>query len=207
MTRALALVLTVLPLAAASHPHIFVETALRILVDGSGQLEAVEVTWTYDEFYSLLVFEDRELDSDYDGELTEAELADLQGFDMKWVEGFEGDLHVMRDGASLELGAPEPLTTEVENGQIVTRHRRSLSGPADGVAMQAYDPTYYTAYDLNGGVTTTGGCKAVVEPADRTEAVERVAAILRDMNDDLVEVEFPEVGAHFADTIRLSCSD
>lgn len=195
------------PLSGLAHPHIFVETGLRVLVDESGQLEAVEVTWTYDEFYSLLVLEDRELDPDYNGELTEAELADLHGFDMNWVEGYAGDLYAAREGVSLHLGKPESLDTSVENGQIVTRHRRGLSGPADGVQLRAYDPTYYTAYDLGGGVTATGDCSAVVEPADRTEAIEKVAAIIRDMNDDLVEVEFPEVGAHFADTIRISCGD
>lgn len=193
------------PHAGLAHPHIFVETGLRILVDEAGQLEAVEVTWTYDEFYSLLVLEDRELDPDYDGELTEAELADLHGFDMNWVDGFAGDLYVTRDGAPVHLAKPESLDTSVRNGQIVTRHRRVLSGPADGVELRAYDPTYYTAYDLDGDVTATGDCSAIVKPADRTEAMEKVAAIIRDMNDDLVEIQFPEVGAHFADTIRISC--
>ncbi len=199
------LALCLWPVSGHAHPHIFVETGLKVLVDDAGQLEAVEVTWTYDEFYTLLLLEDRELDPDYDGQLTEAELAELQGFDMNWDDGFAGDLYATRDGAPLDLGPPQPMATEVENGMIVTRHRRALSGPADGVVLRAYDPTYYTAYDLGGGVAATGPCKAVVERADRTEATERVAAIIRDLNDDLVEVQFPEVGEHFADTIRLSC--
>lgn len=205
MKRCLVILLSCWPVALPAHPHIFVETGLKLVVDDTGQLEAVEVTWTYDEFYSLLIFEDKELDPDYDGELTEAELAELQRFDMNWIEGFEGDLYVTHGGDPVALGAPEPLETTVENGMIVTRHRRTVSAPAEGVAIRAYDPTYYTAYEL-GEVTATGGCTAEVDPVDRSAALEDVAAIIRDMNDELVEVEFPEVGEKFADTIRIACA-
>lgn len=200
------LVLIGWPPVAAAHPHIFVDTGIKVLVDGQGRLEAVEVTWIYDDFYSMLIMEDRGLDDDYDGALTAAELDALEGFDMNWVEGFAGDLHLRRDGEALTLGPPEPLATEVENGRIVTRHRRPVAGPADGVVIQAYDPTYYTAYELD-GVTATGDCRAEVEPVDRSAALDEVAQIIRDMNDDLVEVQFPEVGERFADTIRLTCGE
>ena len=195
------------PLSGHAHPHIFVETGLHVLVGEAGQLQAVEVTWTYDEFYSLLLLEDRELDPDYDGKLTEAELASLHGFDMNWVEGFEGDLYAMRDGVPLELGPPEPLSTDVVDGKIVTRHRRTVLGAAEGVAFRAYDPTYYTAYDLNGGVAASAGCEARVEPVDRKAADDKVAAIIREMNDQQIEMDFPEVGAYFADAVRISCGD
>lgn len=201
-----ALALICWPFPALAHPHIFVETGLRVLVDDAGRLEAVEVTWVYDDFYSMLVMEDLELDDDYDGALTQAEIDVLDGFDMNWVEGFAGDLYVLRDGEPVALGAPEPLETDVANGRIVTRHRRAVDIPAEGAVIQAYDPTYYTAYELD-GVTATGDCTAEVEPVDRSAALEEVAKIIRDMNDQLVEVEFPEVGERFADTIRLTCGN
>ena len=69
------------PLGA--HPHIFVDTKLEVLVDAEGRLTHLRITWAYDEFYSLLVTEDRGLDPDYDGVLTDAEIASLNGFDMQ----------------------------------------------------------------------------------------------------------------------------
>ena len=62
--------MALVPCAATAHPHIFVDTALKVLVTDDGQLESIEVTWVYDEFYSLLIFEDLGLDADFDGELT-----------------------------------------------------------------------------------------------------------------------------------------
>ena len=70
-----ALFAILLPLGAQAHPHIFVDTALALVTNAAGRPAGVEVTWRYDEFYSLLIFEDMGLDGDYDGTLTEAELA------------------------------------------------------------------------------------------------------------------------------------
>ncbi|QAX29214.1 DUF1007 family protein [Leisingera sp. NJS204] len=195
------------PQGAGSHPHIFVDTALKVIVSDAGQLQAVEITWAYDEFYSLLIFEDRGLDGDYDGALTAAELAGLQGFDMVWTEGFQGDTYLTRDGAALALGAPEHLSTEVAEGRITTRHRRVLAQPqaADGVMIKAYDPTYYTAYTLTGGLKVSGGCQGHVTPPDLDAAYTKVEELLYAMPADQAEAGYPEVGAAFADTVQLSC--
>lgn len=195
------------PQDAGSHPHIFVDTALKVIVSDSGQLEAVEITWAYDEFYSLLIFEDRGLDSDYDGALTAEELAKLQGFDMAWTEGFEGDTYLTRDGAGLEMGAPVHLATEVADGRITTRHRRALVQPqaADGVVIKAYDPGYYTAYTMTGGLEVSGGCQGSITPPDLDAAYTKVEELLYAMPADQAEEAYPEVGEAFADTVRLSC--
>lgn len=195
------------PHGAGSHPHIFVDTGLKVIVSEAGQLQAVEVTWAYDEFYSLLIFEDRGLDGDSDGALTAQELAGLQGFDMAWTEGFMGDTYLSREGAALELGAPEHLLTEVSDGRITTRHRRVLMQPqaADGVVIKAYDPTYYTAYTLSRGLEITGGCSGEVTPPNLDAAYTKVEELLYAMPSDQAEAAYPEVGEAFADTVRLSC--
>lgn len=195
------------PQDAGSHPHIFVDTALKVIVSDAGQLEAVEITWAYDEFYSLLIFEDRGLDSDYDGALTAEELAKLQGFDMAWTEGFEGDTYLTRDGAELEMGAPVHLATVVADGRITTRHRRALVQPqaADGVVIKAYDPGYYTAYTMTGGLEVSGGCQGSITPPDLDAAYTKVEELLYAMPADQAEEAYPEVGEAFADTVRLSC--
>jgi ABC-type uncharacterized transport system substrate-binding protein len=70
MRRTLALLATLLPLPAAAHPHVFIGTGLTLVLDADNRLAAIRVTWSYDELYSLLVLEERGLDSDYDGALT-----------------------------------------------------------------------------------------------------------------------------------------
>ena len=202
----LALALLV-PHGAGSHPHIFVDTGMKVLVSEDGQLQAVEINWAYDEFYSLLIFEDKGLDSDFDGTLTAEELAKLQGFDLAWSEGFQGDTYLTRGGEALALGAPEHLSTEVADGRITTRHRRVLAEPqaADGVVIKAYDPTYYTAYTLSGGLDVTGGCQGSVTPPNLDAAYTKVEELLYAMPADQAEEAYPEVGEAFADTVRLNC--
>lgn len=195
------------PAGAGAHPHIFVDTGLRVVVSDAGLLEAVEITWAYDEFYTLLIFEDRGLDADYDGALTAEEVEQLQGFDLAWLPGFEGDTYLTRDGAPLALGAPEHLSTEVEDGRITTRHRRALKQPvaAEGAVLKAYDPTYYTAYTLNRGLKVTGGCSGEVTPPDLDAAYSQVEELLYSLPTAQAELEFPKVGEKFADVVRLSC--
>lgn len=200
---AMALSLPAAPLGA--HPHIFIETGLVVEVDASGQAVAVEVTWGYDELYSLLIFEEYEVDDDYDGKLTPEDLTKLAGFDMEWVEGFEGDLYVTQGDAPVPLGPPEPVETRVEDGKIITVHRRSLDVPANGLVVQAYDPSFYSAYDLTRGVSATGTCATFIDPANVAAANDALEELLFATPQGDAEAEFPRVGKSFADTVTLTC--
>ncbi|MCE8008430.1 DUF1007 family protein [Aestuariivita sp.] len=195
------------PVAGAAHPHVFVDTGIKLVLDDQGQLAGVEVSWAYDALYSMLTFEDMGLDNDYDGRLNSAELGFLNGFDLNWVEGFEGDLHLEAAGVPIALGAPEGRGVTVEDARIVSTHYRPLVNPteADGLILRAYDPTFYTAYDLTRGVTAGEGCRAEVTPADLDAAYTLVEEMLYAMPAADAEESFPEVGAAFADTVVIRC--
>lgn len=195
----------VLAFPAHAHPHIFIETGLFVDVDDTGEARAVEVTWSYDELYSLLIFEEYEVDGDYDGVLRPEEIKVLEGFDMNWVETFEGDLYVTRADVPVPLGPPEPVETRVENGKIVTVHRRLLGVPADGLVLQAYDPGFYSAYELTRGVTTSGSCAAFIDPADIDAATTALEELMFATPQSQIDAEFPRVGESFADTVILTC--
>ena len=187
-----------------AHPHVFVDTELRLFVE-KGRAVAVEVTWTYDDFFSLLIFEDMELDPDGDTVLTPEELERLRGFDLEvWPEGFEGDLYAEDGGRAVTLGHPEVTGIAVEGGRIVSRHVRSLPDvPAAGLELRQYDPTYYVAYTLAQPVAVEGGCRAVVTPYDPDEAAEAVDAELGRVPDDVFEEMM--VGIHYADRVAFAC--
>ena len=193
------------PLSALAHPHIFIEASLRLVISADGQFEAIEVTWTYDDLYSLLVLEDLGLDTDYDGELSDEERAKLEGFDLEWVADFKGDTYVSQDGVALDLGAPRHLETSVSGGIITTRHSRSLQGPAMGALVQIYDPSFYTAYEVGDRVEVEGGCWAVIHPADIESAYDNLEEILFNTPSRDQDTDFPEVGESFADKVMLKC--
>ncbi|WP_415403677.1 DUF1007 family protein [Tateyamaria sp. SN3-11] len=205
-TLALALGLAAAPIVGVAHPHVFVDTQLRVVVGNDGTFQGVEVSWTYDDFYSLLLLSDYGLDNDGDGALDPNELARLDGFDLQWIDGFEGDSYATRNGTPVKLGAPEGRGVEVTNGQITSTHFRPASAPADGVVIKAFDPTFYTAYTLVGEVQIDGPCRATQIPADLDAAYTLVEELLYVTPSSDLEEGYPEVGEAFADTVTLSCA-
>tara|TARA_R100000655_G_scaffold105541_2_gene153865 strand:- start:48 stop:698 length:651 start_codon:yes stop_codon:yes gene_type:complete len=198
------------PLGA--HPHIFVDTGFEVILDAEGRLTHLRITWAYDEFYSLLVTEDRGLDPDYDGVLTEAEVASLNGFDMRWVEGFNGDTVLLNGGEEIALSGPQEVATTFSEGRIITSHLRAVEGDApdaNGLVIKPYDPTYYTAYEVTQKVTVQGddACRARVKMpemnADLRELQQDLSAL--DANTDPNDVGLPEIGEALANEVVITC--
>ena len=201
----LALCLCTSPMIAQAHPHVFIDTTLRAVVDADGTFKGLEVQWSYDDFYSLLIFADLGMDSDGDGRLRDDELARLDGFDLQWVEGYEGDSYARQNGVPVALGPPEARGTRVEGGRIITTHFRAADAPAAGLEIKAFDPTFYTAYALVGQIEVEGPCTAMIEPADLDAAYSRLEELLYATPEADATDYNPEVGESFADTVLLSC--
>ena len=197
---------------AAAHPHIFVDTGINLHFDPDGRLEKVKVIWEYDEFYSLLITEDRGLDPDFDGVLTPAEVADLQGFDMQWTPGFNGDLVIRQGGEPLTLSGPMEPTATFADGRITTTHVRTVSrdqDPGQPLDVQPYDPTYYTAYDITRGVELVGAaaCQSELAVPDINAALAELSDILRSLDAETLPTDenLPDVGGMLATTIHVTC--
>ncbi|UOA33469.1 hypothetical protein DSM110093_03296 [Sulfitobacter sp. DSM 110093] len=198
------------PLGA--HPHIFVDTGFEMIVDAEGRLTHLRITWAYDEFYSLLVTEDRGLDPDYDSVLTEAEVASLNGFDMQWVEGFNGDTVLLNGGEEIALSGPQDVETRFAEGRIITSHLRAIEGSApaaDGLIIKPYDPTYYTAYEVTQKVNIQGtkACRARVKMPDMNADLRALQQDLSalDANTDPNDVGLPEIGEALANEVVITC--
>lgn len=202
---------------AAAHPHIFINTGLELQFDDAGMLAVVRIVWAYDDFYSLSTLTDMGLDPDADGRLTAVEVAALQGFDMRWIEGFEGDLYLQQGARGLQLSGPQAPTAAVIGGRIVTTHLRRVDPPADPaegpVVIRVYDPTYYTAYDITVPVLFLGreDCDAALVLPDETQANAALAAALaalgptQTLEDAGVDVS-TAIGGAFAQQVVVTCS-
>ncbi len=199
----------------AAHPHIFVDTGLQVIFDDSGRVAAVRVIWVYDELYTMFVLDDLGLDQDFSGELTAEEEARLAGFDMNWIEGYEGDLYALSGENGVGLSGPSAWTAEMRDGRIITTHLRTFDdrlSPDNGapLILQVYDPTYYTAYHIAIDPILEGrsDCEARIFEPDRRAASalleDALAEMLADAEAD-IEDDFPAVGAAFAEEVRLTC--
>ncbi|MFD1343219.1 DUF1007 family protein [Litorisediminicola beolgyonensis] len=206
---------TVLPGAAGAHPHVFIDTAFELIFDADGALEAVRIDWAYDEFYSLMMIEESGLDADGDGSPEQSALDAFAGQDVDWASGFPGDFTIAQDGEAVMLSAPVDHRVRYEAGRVVTSHVRPLVAPLDvsqgAVTAQAYDPTYFVAYDVPGtpGISGREDCRLNRETADREAATAEYGAKLAEIDessDTFEAVELPDIGVLFADRFLLTCA-
>ncbi|WP_372836729.1 DUF1007 family protein [Puniceibacterium confluentis] len=204
--RTLMLCLALSPLPALAHPHMFVDSRLDLVLDDARNVTGLSLSWTYDDFTTLLILEDMGLDPDGDAQLSDAELAQLKGFDLvEWPEGFEGDLYFYHDGEQVPLDHPVPATVAVTDGRIVATHTRSLTPtPAEGLQILQYDPTYYVAYTLSGGVHLPAPCTATVTEPNPDAATQALARELDQVPAD--QFSPLRLGIHYAQDVRITCN-
>ncbi|NPD15498.1 DUF1007 family protein [Xinfangfangia sp. D13-10-4-6] len=202
-----------LPGVAKAHPHEFVDTNLGFQFDEAGKLAAISVVWLYDDLTSLLILADLGMDMDGDGVLNPDEAARLQQMAGNWPEGFDGNLYLAADGVPLALSGPLNGQAGLRDGRIWMTHLRALTtriGPElSGVSLQAYDPSYYIAYDLQGSPAQSGrtDCRISTLAAD-TAAAQALydQAVSEVTGAELADGDyFPEIGGAFAATLRLEC--
>ena len=198
---------------ALAHPHVWIDTRIEVILNDRNEATGVRISWTYDDLYSLYVVGDMGLDPDWDGILTPEEVARLSGFDMNWDPDFPGDTYALLGEAPLALSRPKDWGASYADGKITTTHLRSFDAPVPvtGVPLivQAYDPGYYVAYAIPFDPVVTGGqgCSAQVFVPDLDAAQEALLAALAEYTPDVdVELEFPAVGANFAEEVRVTCS-
>ncbi len=197
----------------AAHPHVFIDTAIEVLIDDQNRATGVRISWTYDDYYSLVVVGDMGLDPDWDGKLTDAETARLSGFDMNWDLGFPGDTYALQGDADLALSRPQDWTAQYAGGKITSHHVRTFDTPipllGQPLIVQVYDPSYYVLYTIAHDPVLTGGtgCTATAYAPDITEADEALKAALSEYSasEDL-EVDFPAIGKTYAEEIRVTCA-
>ena len=206
--------LMLLPVAAAAHPHVYMDAALVLRYDPQGRLEAVEVEWAYDELYTLLILEDRGFDPDGDGALTDAELDALQGFDGEWEPGFDGRLYLTRQGLRVGMQEPRDFTAEYRGRRLISRHLHPLERPAEAGAplhIQIYDPEFYVDFSLAHAPRVDGrqDCRVTLIPGDPGAAA---AAYMRAIEAALAqepahdaEMLVVDIGAAGADAALVEC--
>jgi ABC-type uncharacterized transport system substrate-binding protein len=211
---ALALPLMTLPLQALAHPHVFIDSGVEVIFDDQGRATALRISWTYDSFYSLTLISEWGLDPDADGVLDPIEKDGLSGFDMNWDTGFAGDTYALLGNQPLALSGPQDWTADYRDEKLISTHLRAFAEPIDlqelPLVVQVYDPGYYTAYQITTATVLTHappGCTAKIYEPDPVKADQAlIDALAEYAPGDDVEIDFPAVGANFADETRVTCS-
>ena len=211
MKPLLTALLLVLPCTALAHPHAFIDANLQILFNDEGQAKGVRVTWVYDPLTTLMILQAQQVDLDFDAVLTPDEVTKLQGFDMQWAPGFEGDTYALIGATPLVLGPPTEETASYDAEQIRSSHARyfpeAVTIGAEPLIIQSYDPEYYTAYVV-ADATLVGSdrCTVQIFTPDLSEGDIALQSTLELLGPEVdVGANFPRVGAAYAEEARVTC--
>ena len=194
-----------------AHPHVFVDARTGFVFGSDRQLEAIKVSWRYDEFTTLVLFETLELDLDQDGQLNDADRVKILEGETNWPQDYKGDIYLEVLGQDYPLGRPEAAAVMLNANQIEVSFDLPLSQPvrvdSAPIFLRLYDPFFYFAYTIVSAKASPDlpeDCEARIVHFEPTKA-ERV---LQDMlaalgRDDSPEME--NVGRLFSDEVQLTC--
>lgn len=192
---------------AEAHPHVFVDARTGFSFDDQGRLTALRITWTYDAFTSLSLFDILDLDKDRDGKLNAEDRAKIVAGETDWAEGYMGDTYLEQDGQPVVLARPEAGSARLSDDRISVTFDLPLSTPtavAGEMVLRLYDPSYYYAYSIVATDAGGGGCGARLVPFKADEATEELQRQLAKLSrEDVPEQE--NVGRLFADEVWVSC--
>src|SRR5437868_7221230 len=142
---AAALLATVTVAPALAHPHIFINAKAELIFSGR-TLTAIRHTWQFDEAFSA--FSVQGLDDNYDGKLSDAELAPLAQTMVKSLVDYAYYTYVTVDQKNIDLAPPKDYRVEWAFGQLTLLMTLPLKMPVEvkSATLQVFDVSYYTAF-------------------------------------------------------------
>jgi len=203
---AVALPLSLPPTTPEAHPHAWIDLDTRLIFDDSGRLEAVELHWLFDEFYTAFIAE----------EFTTAGLApaafleEVAAENLANLEEFDYFTDLRQNDTRLALGEVRRFATSLEGERLWLEFEVALAEPADPaegrIDLAVYDPTYYVEVLYHEGHSPAldgideDACTVFVMPP--TPTPEQIAqAFALDMN----QTGENGLGRYFAEVAQIEC--
>ncbi len=197
----------VLPAAAArAHPHAWIDLDSRLIFDDAGRLEAVELGWLFDEFYTAFIAEEFVTagvePSAFLEQVAAENLANLREWD--YFTSLE------QAGSELALADVRRFATTLKDERLWLGFEVPLVEPADpaagAISLAVYDPTYYIEVLYHEGVSPlvdgidAARCTVFVMPPTPTpEQIARAFAL------DATQSGGDGLGRHFAEVATIEC--
>lgn len=194
-----------------AHPHVFVDARLEIVFTGAGAVREIRHIWTFDQLFSS--WQTQGLDTNADGELSEAELQGLADENMKMLAGYRYFTLAGEGSRDLPLASMDDAKVSMEEGRAVLRFGLEPQEPypiGDTLNISVRDPEYYTAISFSGVedialVNPPDGCNVTLIP--RQPLPDDVRERLRRLSPDVRTLP-PDIAAAVRDSqggVAVSC--
>lgn len=196
---------------ASAHPHIFVDAKVGFHINEGGSLTGLHISWTYDPFTTLFLFDVLDLDRDKDGKLSDEDYAAILRGETEWADDYVGDIYLEINEKVHPHLKPVDAKADYGDDQITIRFDLPLAEPAkvsgQDVILRLYDPNYYYAYSV-AEIVDPEPLPAHCETALHKFEPDTTTGDLLVALGTLSREETPEqadVGRLFSDEVTLSC--
>lgn len=194
---------------ATAHPHVWIDMTTALQFDDQGRLSAIEIRWTFDEFYSAFAVEGSEKK---DGAYSDELLAGLTEVNLENLDEWNYFTEVAANDSAVKTGKARDgkSTWDDKNGRLTLAFTVPLeeplaATPASPIKLRVYDPSYYISIDYvkKNPVSMKGGphdgCTVTTEIPD----VENVWTALPE---SAFTDASGKLGAYFATVVALTCA-
>lgn len=194
--------------AAEAHPHAWIDLQTHVVLDDSGRIEALDLSWLFDEWYTAIISEE----FDGAGMASPTILKDLGRQNLENLRDYEYFTEVSADGEPVTLDTVTDYETDMVDDRLRMRFTVPLETPIDPgtakVAVRVFDPSYYIEIvyveEEKDQVRFSGkgaeGCTAkVTQPNPSFEAVSLASAL------DQNQSGGNDLGKLFAETLEIHC--
>lgn len=196
---------------ANAHPHVFVDGGVDFRFDDQGRLEALEVTWLYDEFETLYILSSHGLSLNSTGGLDEIDRQRLVALRSEWPNDFDGSAHLSVDRATVALNWPTGLDGSLVDGRLQLTFERELETPIDLRGRDAevafYESTYFFAFSITQSPKLIGAfglCDVQVQYFEANTQDTALQSALKKLSREETP-DITNVGSLFADKVTISC--
>jgi ABC-type uncharacterized transport system substrate-binding protein len=194
---------------ALSHPHVFAEAKMTLVLTPNGTVEKIRHHWVFDDLFSSTVIV--EFDKNEDLKLDAGELKEVQNTIVDSIGDYNYFQTISSNGADVKMARPPNLTASMDGTTLVIDFDSAPEKilPLHGkTAFGIYDPTFYTAIDFieDGDLQAPAlpaGCEAkVVRPSGE----EAMAQNQKNLTDAFFATTDPaNMGALVATRLEVTC--
>ena len=107
----------------------FVDAKAGFHVNEDGLLTGLHISWTYDPFTSLFLFDVLDLDRDKDGKLNDQDYAAIIRGETEWADDYVGDIYLEVNEKVHPHLKPIDATVDYRNDQITVQFDLPLAAP------------------------------------------------------------------------------
>ena len=180
-------ILSLLPVPAFAHPHIFIDAKFEVVAAPDGSISELRNVWRFDEVFSSSVVMD--FDKNTDLKLEPNELAEVGKTVRDSLADYDYYMNLTINGKNITVQKPDIIHVDYKEGQLLMFfavkpvEKMPLKGK---LTFGVYDPTLYTSIDFptdNELATVGDGFKACKHAVVRPDADEVISENKQSLTD------------------------